>query len=230
MEINLNQLEIVRLEAGLQVQASQVLSRAFFNDPTHLYYLPDRNLRQKVLPVIERILLRYCLAYGEVWTTPGLDGLALWLPPDHSKASNWGMVRAITGVVPLRGWWNFMRLYLNDGSSEWSLRQILRQVMQGKGHMDDIHRQIVPGHHWYLMVLGVDPDCQGKGIGSRLIAPILERALLAGLPCYLETGTELDVAFYCKNGFEVAHHEVFQPGNLNMWGMVRWPKDVKRGR
>ncbi len=228
MEIIPNQPEIVRLEDCLQAQASQVLGRAFFNDPMHVYYLPDEDMRRQVLPVIERILLRYCLTYGEVWTTPGLQGVALWLPPDHTRGSNWGMLRAILWSVSLRGWWKFLRLYIADDSSEFPLRQILRQVMQGKGHMDEIHQQIVPGRHWYLMVLGVDPVYQGRGIGSQLIAPTLERARLAGLPCYLETGTELDVAFYRKNGFKVAYHEVYQPGNLNMWGMVRLPEDLKR--
>ncbi len=195
----------------------------------HVYYLPDEDMRRQVLPVIERILLRYCLTYGEVWTTPGLQGVALWLPPDHTRGSNWGMLRAILWSVSLRGWWKFLRLYMADGSSEFPLRRTLREAMQGKVRMDEIHEQIVPGPHWYLSVLGVEPDFQGMGIGSRLIAPILERARLAGLPCYLETGTELDVAFYCKNGFKVAYHEVFQPGNLNMLGMVRWPENLSRG-
>ncbi len=221
------QLEVVRLEPGLQIKASQVLARAFFNDPMMLYYLPDVNVRRQVLPVFERIVLRYSLAYGEVWTTPDLDGLACWMPPGRTEMSMWGFTWIGLRTVPLRGAWKFFRQQPADGSSRLSARQLIRRVMQAEGRLDEIHRQIVPGRHWYLMELGVDTDRQGKGIGSRLIAPMLERVRLAGLPCYLETGTELDVAFYLKNGFQVAHQEVLQPGNLNMWGMVRWPEDAK---
>ncbi len=224
------QFEVIRLDPGRQVEASQVLARAFFDDPMMLYYLPDVEVRHKVLPVFMRIMTRYCLAYGEVWTTPGLDGLACWLGPGRTQLSDWGLVRAGLGVVPLRAAWNFWHQPRPDGSPPLSLRQLIQRVSQAEGRLDEIHRQIVPGKHWYLLTLGVDTDRQGKGIGSRLIAPLLERARLAGLPCYLETGTEMDVAFYLKNGFPVAHQEVLQPANLNMWGMVRWPEDVNPSR
>ncbi len=225
--VETSRLEIIRLDAGRQVPASQVLSRAFFNDPMMLYYLPDPGVRLRVLPVFMRFMTRYCLAHGEVWTTPGLDGLACWLGPGQTGLSAWGLVWAGIGVVPLRAAWNFLRQPQTDGSSPLSVRQLIRRVSQAEGRLDEIHQQIVPGRHWYLMTLGVDSDRQGQGIGSRLIAPQLERARLAGLPCYLETGTELDVAFYIKNGFQVAHQEVIQPGNLNMWAMVRWPEEVR---
>ncbi len=224
MSVETTQFEIVRLDPARQVQASQVLSRAFFNDPMMLYYLPDPQVRLVVLPVFMRIMTRYCLAYGEVWTTPGLDGLACWLPPGRTALGSWGLVRASLGVVPLRAGWNFLRQPRPDGSSPLSVRQLIQRVSQAEGRLDEIHRQIAPGPHWYLLTLGVDSDRQGRGIGSRLIAPQLERAALDGLPCYLETGTELDVVFYIKNGFQVAHEEVLQPGNLHMWGMVRRPE------
>jgi MFS family permease len=50
--------------------------------------------------------------------------------------------------------------------------------------------------HWYLWLLGVDPDRQGQGVGSALLAPILARADAEGLPCALETLTERNVWFY----------------------------------
>ncbi len=224
------QLQVIRLDPGRQVQASQVLSRAFFNDPMMLYYLPDVEVREKVLPVFMRIMIRYCLAHGEVWTTPALDGLACWMPPGRTMLNTWDLVRAGLGVVPLRAAWNFLHQPGPSGSAPLSLRQLIRRVSQAEGRLDEIHRQVVPGKHWYLMTLGVDSDRQGRGVGSRLIAPQLERVRQAGLPCYLETGTELDVAFYIKNGFQVAHHEIIRPGDLKMWAMVRWPEDVKRER
>src|SRR5512135_2412517 len=164
MSVESTQLEVVRLEPGWQVQGSQVLSRAFFNDPMMLYYLPDVDVRQKVLPVFMRIMTRYCLAHGEVWTTPALDGLACWLPPGRTEVSIWGMVRVGLEVVPLRALWTFLRQKRPDGSSPQSLRQLIRRVSQAEGRLDEIHRQIVPGKHWYLMTLGIDSDRQGRGI------------------------------------------------------------------
>ena len=221
-------LEVVRLDPGLQVPASEVLSRAFFVDPLIVYYVPDENMRRRALPVFMRVMLRYTLAHGEVWTTPGLDGLACWLPPGQTELGNWGLVQASLGVVPLRVFGAFLRQTRANGSSPLNVRQLVRRVSQTEGRFDQIHKEIVPGPHWYLMTLAVEPARQGQGIGSRLIAPQLERARAAGLPCYLETMTELDVAFYRKNGFQVAHQETIQPGDLASWALVRWPGDVKR--
>jgi GNAT superfamily N-acetyltransferase len=56
--------------------------------------------------------------------------------------------------------------------------------------------------HWYLVVLSVRPDSQRRGLGSRLVEPILERADRQGLPCRLETSDPANV-FYQRFGFEV---------------------------
>ena len=222
MQAKSSSLEIVRLAPALVRQAGEVLSRAFFVDPLMLYYVPDVDMRQKALPVFMRVMLRYTLAHGEVWTTPGLDGLACWLPPGQTELSNWGLARAALGVVPLRVLGSFLGRSGTDGASPLPVRQLLQRVSQVETRFDQVHRETVPGRHWYLMTLGVEPARQGQGVGSRLIAPILERARAASLPCYLETMTELDVAFYRKNGFQVAHQETIQPGNLAAWAMVRW--------
>ena len=228
MQAKTSSLEIVRMAPGLERQASESLARAFFVDPLIVYYVPDEDMRRRALPVFMRVMLRYTLAHGEVWTTPGLDGLACWLPPGRTELSNWGLARAALGVVPLRVGWLFLRQSWGDGSSPLPVRQLLERVSRVEGRFDQIHREIAPGPHWYLMTLAVEPARQGQGIGSRLIAPMLERARAANLPCYLETMTELDVAFYRKNGFQVAHQETIQPGDLASWALVRWPEDGKR--
>lgn len=50
--------------------------------------------------------------------------------------------------------------------------------------------------HWYLATLGTDPSAQGRGIGSALLADVLERCDREATPAYLETETEANVAFY----------------------------------
>ena len=57
--------------------------------------------------------------------------------------------------------------------------------------------------HWYLEVLGVRPEAQRSGLGSRLIRPVLERADRERLPCYLETSDPANVPYYERFDFEV---------------------------
>jgi len=79
----------------------------------------------------------------------------------------------------------------------------------------------VKGPHWYLMAVGTSPSRQGTGLGSSLLQLGTSKADAAGIPCYLETATESNVAFYSKRGFEVT-------GEANLFGftlrgMVRPP-------
>lgn len=80
----------------------------------------------------------------------------------------------------------------------------------------------VEGPHWYLMAVGTRPTQQGTGLGSALLELGTSQADAAGVPCYLETATESNVAYYSKRGFEVT-------GQANvlgytLYGMVRPPK------
>ncbi|MBK7951345.1 MAG: GNAT family N-acetyltransferase [Deltaproteobacteria bacterium] len=56
--------------------------------------------------------------------------------------------------------------------------------------------------HWYLAVLGVDPEYQGRGIGTQLIDGLRALAHTESLPIYLESDRPESVAFYRARGFE----------------------------
>lgn len=56
--------------------------------------------------------------------------------------------------------------------------------------------------HWYLGVLGVDPDYQGRGQGTALLKAFLRRVDADTAPSYLETDRRENVPFYERVGFE----------------------------
>ena len=49
--------------------------------------------------------------------------------------------------------------------------------------------------HWYLAMMGVAPEWQGRGLGSALMRPGLEEIDAARLPAYLETSTPAPALF-----------------------------------
>jgi ribosomal protein S18 acetylase RimI-like enzyme len=57
--------------------------------------------------------------------------------------------------------------------------------------------------HWYLAVLGTDPSFQRTGAGTALLDPVLARIDAEGLPAYLETQKEANLAWYGRFGFEL---------------------------
>jgi GNAT superfamily N-acetyltransferase len=57
--------------------------------------------------------------------------------------------------------------------------------------------------HWYLPLLAVDPVHQGKGYGSALLRPVLERCDREKQLAYLESSNPRNVPLYERHGFVV---------------------------
>ena len=86
---------------------------------------------------------------------------------------------------------------------------------------EGIHKRFAPDPHWYLFLLGVDPASQGSGLGSLLLQPILARADLAHMPCYLETNNPDAVRFYQKHKFNVVTEHQGKSSEPHIWAMRR---------
>jgi ribosomal protein S18 acetylase RimI-like enzyme len=87
--------------------------------------------------------------------------------------------------------------------------------------MGKIHARHVPEPHWYLMIVGVDPALQGRGVGSALVKEGLARADQEDVPCFLETSNERNLAFYERFGFAVVETTTLGRGGPKAWGMRR---------
>jgi ribosomal protein S18 acetylase RimI-like enzyme len=77
--------------------------------------------------------------------------------------------------------------------------------------------------HWYLAVMGVDPEWQGRGVGTALMRPGLEQLDAEGIPAYLESSTPRSRELYRRNGFEVTGEFNLPRGGPPIWQMWRDP-------
>lgn len=77
--------------------------------------------------------------------------------------------------------------------------------------------------HWYLSILGTDPDAQGRGLGAAVLAPVLERCDADGVAAYLESSKERNIAYYARHGFRVVR-ELRLPRGPRVWAMWREPR------
>ena len=77
--------------------------------------------------------------------------------------------------------------------------------------------------HWYLANIGIAPEYQGKGFGSKLIKPMLERTAKEGYPVFLETNFEGNVGLYEHLGFEVLDETKILDTEIINWAMIRKP-------
>jgi len=88
-------------------------------------------------------------------------------------------------------------------------RQLACLFHQGARAMDrwgfvteSLRREHPLSPHWYLAVLGVAPDYQGRGLGSHLLEALTRIAAADPCPVYLESDRPESVAFYRSRGFE----------------------------
>lgn len=180
---------------------ADVLAAAFREDPVMSWLLPNRATRVARSRRYFTLELRHvALAQGCAWTCEGLSGAALCLPP--------GAWRLPPSVAFVHG-----RAY----ARAFGLRLPHATALQAK-----LERHHLREPHWYFPIIGVAPEQQGRGIGRRLMRPILERCDRDGLPAYLEASSERNAALYEHLGFETIRE-------LRLWSspslrlMVRKP-------
>jgi ribosomal protein S18 acetylase RimI-like enzyme len=201
---------LITLQKAQHKQATEMIGRAFFHDPLFIYTIPNEEERKRHLSTLHDAVVRYIIRYGEITCTPDLHSAACWLPPGHTNISTWGMIR----MGLLSTLFHFRRE---------TLLHYLKGMKKIEPAMGKQHKLIMPGPHWYLSILAVDPAYQGQGLGSQLLRAGTVRADAANLPCYLDTATARNVKLYQRFGFQVVHEEDVEGTNIHVWNMLRPP-------
>jgi GNAT superfamily N-acetyltransferase len=182
---------------------ARALARAFYDDPVFNWLIPDDSER---LRRSERgfafYLRRVYLPHDECYTTPDGGGGALWLPPGKWHLGPFAQLRLAPGMVAAMG-------------------PRLPQLLRALSTIESNHPR---KPHYYLPFVGVEPQLQGKGIGTALLAPILDRCDREGTPAYLESTTPRNRACYLRQGFEVTEEFRFPKGGPPSWRMWREPR------
>lgn len=140
-------------------------------------------------------------AHGRMHTDADLRGAAVWQaprPPPPGPAEL--LSTTLRSVFALRG-------------------RALAGLALGRA-LEEVHER---EPHWYLAILGTDPEYQGKGIGRALIEPVLELCDRESELAYLESSKRRNIRFYEHHGFEVVE-EVRLQGGLVLWPMLRRPR------
>jgi len=183
--------------------AADTLVRAFDDDPiANFIFTGDRRRRRGLHSFFTAQLRREYLPLGEVYTTDGLGGVAVWGPPDRRRQP----FRELAELLPTAP-------FLAGPHAVRALR-LLAEV-------DALHPK---EPHWYLATLGTDPDQQGKGIGSALLTSALARIDEEDTPAYLESSKARNVPLYARFGFEVIEELHSKTGAPPMWRMWREPR------
>jgi ribosomal protein S18 acetylase RimI-like enzyme len=205
---NLMNLFIRKLTFDEAAEAGRILAASMMIEPGYVAVLPDEAVRQRILVSLVTDSVHEAMAHDAAFGAfdgDRLVGASLWLPPGVYPPPP---LPDNAGPPPLPP-------YLQD---------LDEQVVRGLIVYDESCVRHFPDEPaWYLMYLGVDPAAQGNGIGSMLLRESLDHVLERdGSPVYLETGTERNVRFYERFGFQVRESGVqLVPGPTRHWTMLR---------
>lgn len=199
--------EIRALSESDAEEAGHVLAESMMIEPGYVVVLPGDELRRRVLVPLLTDTVREsisCHAAFGTYRDGHLAGVSLWSPPGAYPPQRPDTLPAPHLPPYLRN--------LDEG--------VLRDLMM---YDESCVKHFPDEPAWYLMYLGVLPGQQGGGIGSALLQESLRLVLeREEAPIYLETGTERNVRFYERFGFEVREAGVqLVPGETRHWTMLR---------
>ena len=78
--------------------------------------------------------------------------------------------------------------------------------------------------HWYLNVISTHPSHQGRGLGARALAAMLERIDAAHEAAYLESSNPRNMTLYRRHGFEEIGTPIELPDGPSLVPMWRAPR------
>jgi ribosomal protein S18 acetylase RimI-like enzyme len=158
-------------------RVTEILRAAFRNDPLWSWVFPDPDK----LAVWWRFLIGSALRYPWVFVADDHVAASVWIPAGGSE------------LTP---------------SEEDEVEPLLEELLGARAAMalellerfDAAH----PGErpHYYLSLLGVQPDRRGAGFGMGLLAENLARIDAEGVPAYLESSNPANLRRYERLGFQ----------------------------
>jgi len=187
-----------------------VLAGAFQNDPVWEKVLAGAAIEQR--RAFFESPVRYGLKYGRVYAaSANLEGIAAWVPGEHADMTLW------------RGF--------RSGSIFSGMKLGMKTIMQMKPIFEPLEadrRANMAGRAYvYLMIIGVAPEFQSRGLGGKLLRAIIQESESAGTPLYLETATVRNVGMYKRFGFKILNKMIHPIIDLPQWELLREPKARK---
>ena len=202
-------------EAPVTATAAQVepaardLAAAFVDDPLFDWFMRQDAGRPAARERFFKVILKeVAFPDGRIQRPAGGGAAAVWIGSE--KLGPQPIHRELRALPML---WNA------TGASRFGRLLALRKAMDTAHPMDRPHD--------YLWFLGVTPDAQGHGVGSRLLQAETAALDAQGRAGFLETATPRNVPLYRRHGFEVIAEYRPAPDAPLVWAMWRDPAPAR---
>jgi GNAT superfamily N-acetyltransferase len=186
-----------------------VLARAFYDDPPMRWVIKDDGRREELLRRSFGLYLRRLWFKQEhCYTTASVVGAAVWELPGRWKAGVFAQLGLLPSMARING-------------------RLLPRMLRALAVVESNHPT---EPHYYLPLVGVEPGWRGRGLGSALLRPVLQRCDEERMPAYLEATSPRNRALYERHGFSVTEQFTLGPGSPPLWRMWRTPNGYQPPR
>jgi GNAT superfamily N-acetyltransferase len=147
---------------------------AFVADPAFRFFFPDDATYGQLAASFAGWLFDKRVSQGTVWVINDGAAVAMWDAPSNENQR---------GTSPAL--------------------ELPPDALQRLASYDaGVHGVLPSTSHWYLGVLATHPDQAGQRWGRAAMAEGLRQAAAAGIPAYLETSSQRNVAIYQRAGWQ----------------------------
>jgi ribosomal protein S18 acetylase RimI-like enzyme len=159
-----------------------ILTKSFDLNQSVNYIVKQDGKRLKRIRALMDYSFEVCYMFGDVFLSDDRKACALILYPDKKKTTFKSALLDIKLILSCIGVGNIKKALTRESKI----------------------KQLQPKHlMYYLWFIGVDSECQNKGIGSILLNEIIRDSKHKQRPIYLETSTLKNLPWYKKFGFQV---------------------------
>jgi GNAT superfamily N-acetyltransferase len=201
--------DVGRMQAHEQPAVVGAIARAFYEDPLFGFFFPHHVQQTKGVLAFMASGVADAKPFDEIWVARSGESIAaaaVWLPP---------------GGYPRGRRRELLTMARGAPTFAYSGRRIAG-ALRLTGAVDKAHHELKEPH-FYLAILGADPRFQRTGAGSAALQPVLDRCDAEGLPAYLETQQEENLAYYARFAFDV-EQKLDVRGAPTIWTLLRKPR------
>jgi len=179
---NIGAPHILRASPADDERLAPMLARAFEEDPIINWTFHSNMARPNARKLYFQTQLDLGHAHETVFTVDPRLACAIWAPPGKWRVGWFRQLLLAPRIVRMLG---------------------AGRLARGLATFDRLQKEHPVEPHYYLSVLGVDPNTQAQGLGSALIRAGLDLADREKVGAYLETSNQRNLPLYRRHGFEV---------------------------
>ena len=173
---------MIKAETLDKTTVINILSSSFDDNQSVNFIVHQDKKRTKRIQALMDYSFEVCRLFGEVWLSDDRKACALILYP-HLKRTTLKTIWFDIGLI--------IQTIGFEGIGKALNREAKIRSLQPKEKMT------------YLWFVGVDPEFQNRGIGSKLIKEVISNSIKQHLPIYLETSTLKNIPWYESFGFRI---------------------------